>query len=81
LSPSLRAAKSARSAAQVSAQTVVILELINNIAKNHGASPSSRASASDRAEGNDLYTEMSEAGVIDQKDLSKSKVARSLRTR
>ena len=26
-------------------------------------------------EGNDLYTEMSEAGVIDQKDLSKSKVA------
>src|SRR5215831_7447463 len=56
-------------------KTVVIMELINNIAKGHGGY-SVFAGVGDRTrEGNDLYHEMSEAGVIDQKDLSKSKVA------
>src|SRR6201988_3249711 len=56
-------------------KTVVIMELINNIAKGHGGY-SVFAGVGERArEGNDLYTEMSEAGVINQKDLSKSKVA------
>jgi len=32
----LKGARSARSAAQVSAKTVIIMELINNIAKLHG---------------------------------------------
>src|ERR1700757_296419 len=56
-------------------KTVVIMELINNIAKGHGG-VSIFAGVGERSrEGNDLYHEMSEAGVIDQKDLSKSKVA------
>src|SRR6266403_1847452 len=55
-------------------KTVVIMELINNIAKGHGG-VSMFAGVGERSrEGNDLYKEMSEAGVIDQKDLSKSKV-------
>jgi F-type H+-transporting ATPase subunit beta len=56
-------------------KTVVIMELINNIAKLHGG-VSVFAGVGERSrEGNDLYTEMSEAGVINQKDLGKSKIA------
>src|SRR5664279_3153569 len=56
-------------------KTVVIMELINNIAKLHGG-VSVFAGVGERSrEGNDLYTEMSEAEVINQKDLSKSKIA------
>src|SRR6266700_541520 len=55
-------------------KTVIIQELINNIAIKHGG-VSMFAGVGERSrEGNDLYKEMSEAGVIDQKDLSKSKV-------
>jgi F-type H+-transporting ATPase subunit beta len=56
-------------------KTVVILELINNIAKGHGGFSVFAGVGERTREGNDLYTEMSEAGVIDQNDLSKSKVA------
>ena len=56
-------------------KTVVILELINNIAKGHGGLSVFAGVGERTREGNDLYKEMSEAGVIDQKDLSKSKVA------
>src|SRR5712691_4524511 len=56
-------------------KTVVIRELINNIAKNHGGFSVFAGVGERSREGNDLYTERSEAGVIDQKDLSKSKVA------
>jgi F-type H+-transporting ATPase subunit beta len=56
-------------------KTVVILELINNIAKAHGGMSVFAGVGERSREGNDLYHEMSEAGVIDQKDLSKSKVA------
>jgi F-type H+-transporting ATPase subunit beta len=56
-------------------KTVVILELINNIAKGHGGFSVFAGVGERTREGNDLYVEMSEAGVIDQKDLSKSKVA------
>ena len=56
-------------------KTVVILELINNIAKAHGGYSVFAGVGERSREGNDLYHEMSEAGVIDQKDLSKSKVA------
>jgi F-type H+-transporting ATPase subunit beta len=56
-------------------KTVIIMELINNIAKLHGG-VSVFAGVGERSrEGNDLYTEMSEAGVINQKDLGKSKIA------
>jgi F-type H+-transporting ATPase subunit beta len=56
-------------------KTVVILELINNIAKAHGGYSVFAGVGERSREGNDLYHEMSEAGVIDQKDLMKSKVA------
>ena len=56
-------------------KTVVIMELINNIAKGHGGFSVFAGVGERSREGNDLYNEMSEAGVIDQKDLGKSKVA------
>ncbi len=56
-------------------KTVVIMELINNIAKTHGGYSVFAGVGERSREGNDLYHEMSDAGVIDQKDLSKSKVA------
>jgi len=56
-------------------KTVNMLELINNIAKQH-AGLSVFAGVGERTrEGNDFYHEMSEAGVIVQDDLGKSKVA------
>jgi F-type H+-transporting ATPase subunit beta len=56
-------------------KTVVIMELINNIAKGHGGYSVFAGVGERTREGNDLYAEMSEAGVIDLKDISKSKVA------
>ena len=56
-------------------KTVVIMELINNIAKGHGGFSVFAGVGERTREGNDLYNEMSEAGVIDLKDISKSKVA------
>ena len=56
-------------------KTVVIMELINNIAKLHGGVSVFVGVGERTREGNDLYHEMSETGVINQKDLSKSKIA------
>jgi F-type H+/Na+-transporting ATPase subunit beta len=56
-------------------KTVIIMELINNIAKLHGGVSVFAGVGERTREGNDLYTEMSEAGVINQKDLGKSKIA------
>ncbi|MBM3880849.1 MAG: F0F1 ATP synthase subunit beta [Verrucomicrobia bacterium] len=56
-------------------KTVVIMELINNIAKLHGGVSVFAGVGERTREGNDLYHEMSEAGVINQKDLNKSKIA------
>ncbi len=56
-------------------KTVVIMELINNIAKAHGGYSVFAGVGERSREGNDLYHEMSEAGVIDQKNIEKSKVA------
>ncbi len=56
-------------------KTVVIMELINNIAKTHGGYSVFAGVGERSREGNDLYHEMSESGVIDQKNLEKSKVA------
>jgi F-type H+-transporting ATPase subunit beta len=56
-------------------KTVVIMELINNIAKGHGGYSVFAGVGERTREGNDLYNEMAEAGVINLKDLSKSKVA------
>ena len=56
-------------------KTVVIMELINNIAKGHGGYSVFAGVGERTREGNDLYHEMSEAGVIKQSNLSESKVA------
>ena len=56
-------------------KTVVSMELINNIAKAHGGYSVFAGVGERSREGNDLYQEMSEAGVINQNDISKSKVA------
>ena len=56
-------------------KTVVIMELINNIAKVHGGYSVFAGVGERTREGNDLYHEMSESKVINQEDLSKSKVA------
>jgi len=56
-------------------KTVVIMELINNIAKGHGGYSVFAGVGERTREGNDLYHEMSDAGVIVQDDLAKSKVA------
>ena len=56
-------------------KTVVIMELINNIAKLHGGYSVFAGVGERTREGNDLYNEMSEANVINQKDLAKSKIA------
>ncbi len=56
-------------------KTVVIMELINNIAKLHGGVSVFAGVGERTREGNDLYHEMSEAGVINQKDLGQSKIA------
>jgi F-type H+-transporting ATPase subunit beta len=56
-------------------KTVVIMELINNIAKLHGGVSVFAGVGERTREGNDLYREMSEAGVIKQDDLAASKIA------
>jgi F-type H+/Na+-transporting ATPase subunit beta len=56
-------------------KTVVIMELINNVAKLHGGVSVFAGVGERTREGNDLYNEMSKAGVINQKDLSASKIA------
>jgi F-type H+-transporting ATPase subunit beta len=56
-------------------KTVVIMELINNIAKLHGGLSVFAGVGERTREGNDLYHEMSQAGVINQKDLGASKIA------
>ena len=56
-------------------KTVVIMELINNIAKLHGGVSVFAGVGERTREGNDLYHEMSEAGVINQKDLGASKIS------
>jgi F-type H+-transporting ATPase subunit beta len=56
-------------------KTVVIMELINNIAKLHGGVSVFAGVGERTREGNDLYQEMSQAGVIKQDDLGASKIA------
>lgn len=56
-------------------KTVVIMELINNIAKTHGGYSVFAGVGERSREGNDLYHEMSDSGVIDQKNIENSKVA------
>jgi len=56
-------------------KTVLIMELINNIAKEHGGVSVFAGVGERTREGNDLYAEMKESKVIDNTDFEKSKVA------
>ncbi|WP_341763247.1 F0F1 ATP synthase subunit beta [Candidatus Tisiphia endosymbiont of Melanophora roralis] len=56
-------------------KTVLIMELINNIAKAHGGYTVFAGVGERTREGNDLYHEMIDSGVIDLKNPKKSKVA------
>jgi F-type H+-transporting ATPase subunit beta len=51
------------------------MELINNIAKTHGGFSVFAGVGERTREGNDLWVEMRESGVINDEDMSKSKVA------
>ncbi|MGA7614936.1 MAG: F0F1 ATP synthase subunit beta [Thermoanaerobaculia bacterium] len=56
-------------------KTVLIMELINNVAKQHGGFSVFTGVGERTREGNDLYTEFSETNVIVPGDSSKSKAA------
>ncbi|NDV62177.1 F0F1 ATP synthase subunit beta [Puniceicoccales bacterium CK1056] len=56
-------------------KTVVIMELINNIAKSYGGYSVFCGVGERSREGNDLYHEMADAGVIDLENIENSKVA------
>jgi len=56
-------------------KTVLIMELINNIAKAHGGVSVFGGVGERTREGNDLYEEMKESGVINQNNFPESKVA------
>src|SRR5580698_6335617 len=56
-------------------KTVFIQELINNVAKQHGGFSVCAGVGERTREGNDLWLEMSESGVIKPGDPSKSKAA------
>ena len=56
-------------------KTVLIMELINNIAKAHGGVSVFGGVGERTREGNDLYEEMKESGVINSTNFPESKVA------
>jgi len=56
-------------------KTVLIMELINNIAKAHGGVSVFGGVGERTREGNDLYMEMKESGVINESNITESKVA------
>jgi len=56
-------------------KTVIIQELINNIAKAHGGVSVFGGVGERTREGNDLYNEFKESGVINEENLGDSKVA------
>ena len=56
-------------------KTVLIMELINNVAKAHNGYSVFAGVGERTREGNDLYHEMIDSGVINVKNLAESKVA------
>jgi len=56
-------------------KTVLIMELINNVAKAHGGYTVFAGVGERTREGNDLYHEMMDSGVIDKENLENSKVS------
>jgi F-type H+-transporting ATPase subunit beta len=56
-------------------KTVIIMEMIHNIAMQHGGVSVFAGVGERTREGNDLWLEMQEGGILDPKDWRKSKVA------
>ena len=56
-------------------KTVVIMELINNVATKHGGFSVFAGVGERTREGNDLWLEMQESGVVNTKDFEKSKAS------
>ncbi|MGI0487774.1 F0F1 ATP synthase subunit beta [Pantanalinema rosaneae CENA516] len=56
-------------------KTVIMMELINNIATKHGGVSVFGGVGERTREGNDLYNEMMESGVINKDNLGESKIA------
>jgi F-type H+-transporting ATPase subunit beta len=56
-------------------KTVIIMELINNIAMKHGGVSVFGGVGERTREGNDLWLEFQESGVIDMKNMEKSRAA------
>lgn len=56
-------------------KTVIMMELINNIAINHGGVSVFGGVGERTREGNDLYNEMKESGVIKEDNIGESKIA------
>ncbi len=56
-------------------KTVIMMELINNIATQHGGVSVFAGVGERTREGNDLYNEMKESGVINEGNLKESKIA------
>ncbi|MBW4595991.1 MAG: F0F1 ATP synthase subunit beta [Brasilonema angustatum HA4187-MV1] len=56
-------------------KTVIMMELINNIATKHGGVSVFAGVGERTREGNDLYNEMIESGVINKDNLNESKIA------
>jgi F-type H+-transporting ATPase subunit beta len=56
-------------------KTVVIMELINNVAMKHGGVSVFAGVGERTREGNDLWLEFQESGVVNLKDISKSRAA------
>lgn len=56
-------------------KTVLIMELINNLAKSHGGLSVFAGVGERTREGNDLWVEMMDSGVINKDNLAESKVA------
>jgi F-type H+-transporting ATPase subunit beta len=56
-------------------KTVIMMELINNIATKHGGVSVFAGVGERTREGNDLYNEMIESGVINSENLNESKIA------
>ncbi|GAB2253607.1 hypothetical protein Droror1_Dr00006454 [Drosera rotundifolia] len=75
LAPYRRGGKTGLFGGAGAGKTVLIMELINNIAKAHRGVSVFAGVGERTREGNDLYKEMKESGVINEQNISESKVA------
>jgi F-type H+-transporting ATPase subunit beta len=75
LEPYLRGGKTGLFGGAGVGKTVIIMELIHNIALKHGGVSVFSGVGERTREGNDLWIEMQDSGIVDPKDWTKSKVA------